>query len=476
MAISIENTQLQEICPICRRKFQNPVVCCDETFRLNIYSNTVILEKETYLTCLKAHIFCKKCIETWEDKKIEKKCCYCKRSYKRWHFLDLGYFETDKLSEIFRVFWISRKYLVDLTNNDFTKEGFSRLTKEKQIKVVTILLKTKSYDLIKEIVNDEFKNFYTGNVLRFWRKIPGGFEYLQEFLQDKTDFEKTFLLKDWINNNLQIKNLSRLDLSESNLAFLPEEIDLFTNLRILYLVDNHLEFLFDNFGENLSRLEELCLHNNYLEKLPKNFIQNSKKLKLLCLHNNKLKELPKNFIQNQKKLEILFLSMNELEFLPESFAQNLPNLQDLRLEMNHLKKLPENFVLYSKKLNVIYLFKNHLKSLPKNFGQNLKSLERLFLNDNELESLPLNFAQNLSNLQELALNNNQLKQLPEKFNLPNLIILTIQHNNIKNFFENFFRNLPSLQKFSIHRSLLPKSRFLFTKEGLKKELKVLICD
>jgi len=428
------NNITQDDCLFCLSPPQDSVICADESFTLIYNNNDVILEKKVLLSCLKAHIYCRKCIERWENENI-KKCIYCRRPYAKYFFFDLNYKEEQETK--FKTGLIFQKHLIDLTKNDFTKEGFSKLTTEKKIRVINILQKTKNNKLIDQIANDEDKNFYAKNVLNFWKKLPYGPDYIETEIHEFSDFEKTFFLKDWINNNPFIKNLNYLDLSNSNLDFLPDEINLFNNLIRLYAQDNQLEFLSENFTENFSKLEELCLHNNHLKELPKNFVQNSKKLKFLCLRKNYLKSLPDDITDNLQYLETLSFSENKIESLPENFAKNLPRLQEIYLQGNQLKELPKNFVQNSKNLKKINLSKNYLENLPKNFSENLFSLEELYLNENNLvASFPENF--NLSKLKTLALQNNNLSNLPKNFiaNLNALQTLDLGENPLQKLPEN----------------------------------------
>lgn len=113
----------------------------------------------------------------------------------------------------------------------------------------------------------KYSEYYTQSVLAFWKKLPGGGEYLaSEKMNGLSDFKKALKLKDWMQHNPQVLNLTQLDLSNLDLKFLPTEINLLINLKELYLENNQLQALPDNF--NPPKLEWLCLRDNPLTKIP----------------------------------------------------------------------------------------------------------------------------------------------------------------------------------------------------------------
>lgn len=152
----------------------------------------------------------------------------------------------------------------------------------------------------------------------------------------------------------RLQSVEKLDISNSNLGELPQEM-----------------------GE-LSNLQELHLSNNALVEIP-TAIFSLKKLKALYIVNNNLAYIsPK--IGELKQLEILNISGNNLLTLPAEINE-LPSLKQLMVSTNRLLFLPKI--------------------------DKLTKLETLSLENNQLVNMP-----NISNLPvvDLKLNNNLLTE------------------------------------------------------------------
>ncbi len=156
------------------------------------------------------------------------------------------------------------------------------------------------------------------------------------------------------------KNISKLDLSNSNLTEFPMEILNLKNLRKLKINNNKISIIPREI-EKLKNLELLDLSNNNITNFYSK-ICSLKKLKVLNLNNNKIKTIPKQ-IANLKSLKTLQLANNKLSTLPEQFTL-LESLQKLNISKNPFLEFP------------IQILKIH-------------SLKNLWLNNLELESFPL---------------------------------------------------------------------------------------
>ena len=197
-----------------------------------------------------------------------------------------------------------------------------------------------------------------------------------------------------------------------------------TSLTKLDLRDNYLIYLPENIG-NLLNLTDLDLADNQLTSLPESF-SNLYILTNLDLAGNRLTSLPKSF-GNLYTLTNLYLANNQLIILPESIG-TLLNLTWLRLSNNLLTRLPKSFSDLDTLVN-LELANNQLTRLPENLG-NLSNLTRLNLQDNCLIRLPESIG-NLLNLTWLDLSNNQLTNLTKSFsNLTNLRVLYLDRNSL----------------------------------------------
>ncbi|MGK7898212.1 MAG: leucine-rich repeat domain-containing protein, partial [Xenococcus sp. (in: cyanobacteria)] len=155
------------------------------------------------------------------------------------------------------------------------------------------------------------------------------------------------------------RQVTKLNLSSSNLTKIPEEVFKLTHIRVLDLSDNKINELPESIG-NLSNLTELSLSDNQLKNLPKS-IGNLSNLTQLDLSNNQLKNLPE-FIGDLSNLTRLNLSKNQLKILPKSIG-NLSNLTWLNLNNNNLVKLPESIGNLSR-LIWLHLENNPLETPP----------------------------------------------------------------------------------------------------------------
>lgn len=118
-----------------------------------------------------------------------------------------------------------------------------------------------------------------------------------------------------------------LDLSRQALKHLPEEVRVYTKLKIINLYDNDFYNLPTWFGE-LKHLEELYLGFNVFNEVPPVVLE-LKNLVKLDLYDNEIVIVP-SAIQNIKTLEELSLSLNPIETLPIEL-ENLKLLKVLNL-------------------------------------------------------------------------------------------------------------------------------------------------
>jgi Leucine-rich repeat (LRR) protein len=186
-------------------------------------------------------------------------------------------------------------------------------------------------------------------------------------------------------------------------SHLFDQLDKFTNLRELSLLD----------GEDLIQLPPSIL------KLTQ--------LKSLRLRGTGIRQLPEGIraLVNLTKLEI---ERTPLESLPESIGK-LTQLVELDTRSTELQSLPES-IGKLKKLQLLYLKNNCIRKLPETIGQ-LKALKRFDLTTKKLVDIPDSIGE-LQQLEVFCLNNTQIKQLPNSFSkLTNLRFLNLNDNQLK---------------------------------------------
>lgn len=163
---------------------------------------------------------------------------------------------------------------------------------------------------------------------------------------------------------------------------------------------------FDRAVYDLTSLNYLDIHESILEEVPDE-IGKLQNLQRLVLHSNKLIELnPRIF--SLEKLKMLDLSNNSIAKIPEDIAK-LTQLETLNLSINELEDVPD--LSGNVKLIVVNVASNKLKEFNPMCKQQLNCLSELKLNNNRIETIPDNINL-LTSLKNLDLSSNQIKSLP----------------------------------------------------------------
>ena len=218
--------------------------------------------------------------------------------------------------------------------------------------------------------------------------------------------------------------LIKLDLSQSVITQLPEELGQLTSLQALDLQSNQLTHIPPELGQ-LASLQALDLQSNQLTHIPPELGQLAS-LQTLDLQSNQLTHIPAELGQ-LASLQTLDLQSNQLTHIPAELGQLL-SLQKLYLSDNQLTQLPPELGQLPS-LDTLYLDENQLTQIPPELGQ-LPSLQILLLHANQLTQIPSELCQ-LPSLQLLSLGDNQLTQLtPELCQLPSLQELYLDNNQL----------------------------------------------
>lgn len=227
----------------------------------------------------------------------------------------------------------------------------------------------------------------------------------------------------------RLKNLKKLDLhsfswkegKESKIRELPEEVWNLTNLENLNLSETQIQELPKELGK-LINLKELNLNGTQIQELPKE-LGNLSNLEELDLSDIQIRELSKE-IWNLTNLEELYLARTQIRELPKELG-NLSNLESLDLRRTQIKELPKELGNLTN-LKVLDLSDIQIQELPKELG-NLTNLKILGLNDIQIRELPKELG-NLTNLEELDLSDMQISELPREIeNLTGLRKLYLQN-------------------------------------------------
>lgn len=130
-------------------------------------------------------------------------------------------------------------------------------------------------------------------------------------------------------------------------------------------------------------------------------------LQTLVLHSNKLEKLP-NTIKNLIKLKTLDVSRNSILELPSEISE-LQQLSSLNASSNQLTTIPT--LSKNVKLSILDLANNKIQSFPDICYKELVHLAELKLNKNEIETIPGSI-KNLSALKVFDISENKLSAIP----------------------------------------------------------------
>ncbi|XP_049879470.1 leucine-rich repeat-containing protein 47-like [Pectinophora gossypiella] len=177
----------------------------------------------------------------------------------------------------------------------------------------------------------------------------------------------------------QLSGLNLLNISETCLTSIPDDIKHLVNLQSLLLFGNKLE----SFNENITslpKLKVLDLSRNQLTSIPES-LNKLKELTSINFSSNQIESMPK--LGDLPNLIIVDVSNNKLSSFIDVENANLPHLTDMKLKGNAIESIPSCIV----------------KSLP--------SLKNFDMGDNQLKTVPGELA-SMGKLKELNLKGNKL--------------------------------------------------------------------
>lgn len=271
---------------------------------------------------------------------------------------------------------------------------------------------------------------------------------------------------------LRCKNLEELELVNTRINALQDELNLLTNLSSIYVYNNIPDKRLI-LGKN-DHVNYLRIAGHHPDKLPKSY-GNFKSLDSLNLNRSMAVRLPNvrhnpqltivNVVNNNitlkrykggKTVTHLDLRANKVTKVPNSISRKFPNLKALSFNSNPVKKVKPGLgklndlefisfygnmlseipapVYKLTKLEVIDLFDNQIEAVSPEI-KNLQQLKILYLANNKLYRLPDEIGQ-LKNLEEVYVYNNRMDTLPASMDkLDKLRVLWVN--------DNFFHTIPA---------------------------------
>jgi len=327
--------------------------------------------------------------------------------------------------------------------------------KESDLEQITDLYvrQIKDFRGLEKLVNLEKFGFSVGGNIYDFTPLSGlkKIKKFTIFYNDLNDFDNMNCLDGSFS---KLTSIEELEINGTELKDVSP-IEQLTNLKILDISENQIEFLPENM-ENLQKLEELYLYGNKIDDiLPLETLTN---LSNLALNYNNVKDiLP---IKNMSKLARFNASNNNIADI--SVIENLPNLISFAAHINKITILPDNFSDL-KKLNYLDLSYNEILELPAMAG--LDSLKTLYLGHNEISDMtPLD---SLENLEVLSIAGNKITKIPILKNLKSLWDLGLEMNEITDL-SGLSDNdsFPGLNRLGLSYNKIENAESLRKREGL----------
>lgn len=221
--------------------------------------------------------------------------------------------------------------------------------------------------------------------------------------------------------------LSHMDVSYNNLESLPDWLASCQELRSLFASNNSLRSLPDHlFCNEMPYLQTVQLAYNHLHQLP--IIQRQIPLQELFLQNNSLSLLPENFFKCVQTIRVLNVSNNRLCELPQ--PEGMLNLEKLYITANCLTdEALQKISPFIRNLKILHAAYNNFTSLPDLCASQWTEIEELVLSGNKLMRLPDNIG-TLRHLAVLRVHSNLLQTCPTLSNLISLRVLDLAHNHL----------------------------------------------
>lgn len=169
------------------------------------------------------------------------------------------------------------------------------------------------------------------------------------------------ILEGGLDKNLfQLTSLNLLNISDTCLTTIPDEIKLLTNLQSLLLFGNKLEVFNENIT-SLSKLKVLDLSRNQLASIPDS-LNNMKELTSINFSSNQIESMPK--FGDFPNLITVDVSNNKLTSFLDLESVSLPHLTDLKLKGNAIEALPGYVARSLPSLKNFDIGDNQLKVIP----------------------------------------------------------------------------------------------------------------
>lgn len=181
--------------------------------------------------------------------------------------------------------------------------------------------------------------------------------------------------EDGLDKNIfKLTNINLLNISDTSLTSIPDDIKLLVNLQSLLLFGNKLS----EFNENITslpKLKVLDLSRNQLTNIPDS-LNKMKELTSINFSSNLIQEMPK--LDDFPNLIIIDVSNNKLSAFLDIENSNLPHLTDLKIKSNEIESMPNHISKTVPSLKNFDIGDNKLKTVPGELANMTKLKGRYF--------------------------------------------------------------------------------------------------
>lgn len=161
-------------------------------------------------------------------------------------------------------------------------------------------------------------------------------------------------------NIFALTNINLLNISDTCLQAIPDEISRLVNLQSLLFFGNKIQVFNENIT-SLTKLKVLDLSRNQLKSIPDS-LNNMKELTNVNLSGNEIEEMPK--IGDMPNLITFDVSNNKLKSFVDFENASLPHLTDVKMKGNVIEELPSYVSKSLANLKNFDMGDNLLKTIP----------------------------------------------------------------------------------------------------------------
>ncbi|XP_069830043.1 transforming growth factor beta activator LRRC33 [Dendropsophus ebraccatus] len=296
---------------------------------------------------------------------------------------------------------------LDLSRNALNEDMVSTLVRN----VTTLEYLNLDYNVIMRLDSSSFKG------LRNLKELSLQWNYIYEIGKGTFDNLVNLRTLNLAYNLLPcivgfgVTQLQVLNLSYNHIEwFFSREVDVEFQLQKLDISHNHL--LFFPFLPKNHHLHTLLLSDNKMKFYSKHFNENSSFTDFLVLENNRSSittvYLWSDFIPSDlSTLNIVDISRNQFDYLPDDFLSAMSSMSYLKLNWNCLETFDLSKKQITGSLNFLDLSNNRLSGLSlEESGSNLHHLGYLNLSQNRLQELSRNIFTTMTSLSTLDLSHN----------------------------------------------------------------------